>query len=241
MPEKQVTIHYSDDGTVDIAKFADDPHLSRVKQLVDGLRGSVDDLKTKAARISDVEKLGTPEQIATWKKAAEEELPALRDQIAGLEGKVGMTDEEKQELENLRQRAKDLEKFDGLDPDAARKAIEFQQRTEKERELSKAFKIAGMNPEAALRLEGVRSLETRVQTEQRDGKPVEVAQVKVGEEWRPLNQHVESEYSDFLGVLKPDAKPNGKTPVDGVRGSGNPKGQPSTLREAISQELQKDS
>lgn len=234
MPEKQVTIHYSDDGTVDLTKFADDPHLSKVKQLVDGLRGSVDDLKTKAAKVSEVEKLGTPDEIATWKKLAEE-APALRDRITELEGKTGMTKEEKQELEKLREDAKKLEKFGDLDPEAARKAIEFQQRTEKERQLTEAFEAAGLNGKAALRLDGIQSLETRVQTEQKDGKTVKIAQVKVGDAWQPLDQHVASEYADFLPVLKPqDGKPSGNAPINGVRPAA-PKGEPGSLREAIEQ------
>lgn len=240
MPEKQVTIHYSDDGTVDIARFADDEHLGKVKQLVDGLRGSVDDQKTKLSKLSEVAKLGTPEEIAAWKKRADE-YDALSQKITELEGKASMTEAEKQELEQLRQKAEKAEKFGDLDPEAARKAIEFQQRTEKERELEKAFEAAGYNPKAALKLEGIRNFETRVQTEQKDGKAVKVAQVKVGEEWRPLSDHVESEYSDFVGVLKPseDKGKGGRSPVDPVRGNGHAKGEPASLSEAINQELSK--
>lgn len=235
MPEKQVTILVNDDGTIDLQKFADDPDLAKVKQLVDGLRGSVDELKTKAAKVADVEKLGTPDQIATWKQEAEQ-AAALRDQIAELEGKNTMTDEEKRQLQEAQEK---LEKYGDLDPEKAKEALDFQTKTLQERQLSEAFEIAGLSPKAALRLDGVRSLETRVQTEQVDGKPVKKAQVKVGDEWQPLEQHVESEYSDFLPVLKPTAdagagKPAGTAPVDPARARA-PKGEAGSLADAINQ------
>jgi len=196
--EKHVTITVNDDGTIDLQKFADDPDLTKVKQLVDGLRGSVDESKTKAAKAAAYEKLGTPEDIATWKQDAEQ-AQALRDRVTELEGKTTMTDQERQELEQLREKSK---QYEGLDPEKAREALDFQTRTLQERELATAFETAGFNPRAALRLDGIRSLETRVQTEQHDGKAVKTAQVKVGDEWIPLQQHVESEFSDFLPVLK---------------------------------------
>lgn len=198
--EKNVTITVNDDGTIDLQRFAGDPDLAKVKQLVDGLRGSVEELKPKAARVAEIEKLGSPEDIATWKRDAEQ-AQALRDRVQELEGKTTMTSQERQELEQLRETAK---KYEGLDPEKAREALDFQTRTLQERELAAAFETAGFNARAALRLDGIRSLETRVQTEQHDGKPVKVAQVKVGDEWIPLQQHVESEFSDFLPVLKPE-------------------------------------
>lgn len=235
MPEKTVTIHYDDNGNVDIAKFADDEHLSRVKQLVDGLRGSNEELKTKAAKVADVEKLGTPDQIATWKQEAEQ-AAALRDRIAELEGKATMTDEEKRQLDELKARA---EAFGDLDPEKAKAAIEFQERTTREQQLAEAFEAAGLNPKAALRLDGIRSLETRIEASEQDGKTVRTPQVKVNDEWKPLEQHVESEYSDFLPVLKPttDAgagKPAGTAPVDPARGRA-PKGEAGSLADAINQ------
>lgn len=236
MPEKQVTIHYGEDGTVDIAKFTEDEHLSKVKQLVDGLRGSVDDQKVKIGKYAE---LGTPEELATVKRQAEE-AAALRDRITELEGKTRMTDEERREFDQLKTKA---EQFGDLDPEAARKAIDYQQRREREDALSTAFEAAGLNGKAALRLEGIRDLETRVDTETVDGKPVKSAKVKVGEEWKPLDEHVQAEYADFVPVLKPSGdqgdkgKGNGggSTPVDGVRGTGTPKSEPEDLGSAIEQ------
>lgn len=236
MPEeKQVTITITDEGHVDLEQFAHDTHLSQVKQLVDGLRGSVEELKPQAAKASELEKLGTPDQIADWKKRSEE-AQALRDRISELEEGATMTDEEKKELEQLREKA---QKLGDLDPDEARQAVEFKQRTEKEQQLAEAFEAAGLNPKAALRLDGVRNLETRVQTEQKDGKSVKVPQVKVGDEWQPLNDHVEAEYSDFLPVLKPqDDAPKGTSPVDSPRPREG-KGEPQTLSDAVHQALDK--
>lgn len=232
MPEeKTVTIRITDEGHVDLEQFAQDEHLSKVKQLVDGLRGNVEELKPKAAKANEYEKLGTPDQLAEYKKHSEE-AQALRDRVTELEGKATMTDEERKELETLRATK---EKLGDLDPDEARQAVEFKHRTEKEQALAEAFEAAGLNPKAALRLDGVRNLETRVQTEQKDGKPVKTPQVKVGDEWQPLADHVESEYKDFLPVLKPqDDTPKGTNPVDSPRPKGG-KGEPATLADAIRQ------
>lgn len=52
--EKNVTITVNDDGTIDLQKFAGYPDLAKVKQLVDGLRGSVEELKPKAARVTEI-------------------------------------------------------------------------------------------------------------------------------------------------------------------------------------------
>lgn len=238
MPEKTVTIFVNDDGTIDLQKFADDSDLSKVKQLVDGLRGSNEELKATAAKARELEKLGaTPEQVATWKKDAEQ-AQALRDQIAQLEGKASMTDDEKRKLEELQSK---VEAFGDLDPEKAKAALDFQARTVKEQQLAEAFEAAGLNPKAALRLDGIRSLDTRVQSEQKDGKTVKTAQVKVGDEWRPLTAHVESEYSDFLPVLKPsdDKKQAGPAPIDGVRPRAGKGGDAESLAGAIQQHYSK--
>lgn len=241
MPEHQVTIHTDDNGNVQIEKFAGDPHLTKVKQLVDGLRGNVEELKPKAARASEYEKLGTPDEIATLRKRAEE-ADALKKRISELEETANMTEEEKKELETLRKKAEKADAFGDLDPEAAKEALEFKARTEKEVALSEAFEAAGLKPKAALQLDGVRNLETRVQTETVDGKPKKIAQVKDGDSWQSLDEYMAGKYSDHMPVLKSaeDAgksggKGAGTAPLDSARGRPAAGGEPKNLADAIEQ------
>ena len=218
MPEIDVTITVNDDGTVDLNKFADNEHLAKVKAVIDGLRSENAGQRTRAKELEA--------QVA--------ELDTLKAQVDDLEGKATMTEEEKKQLQELQAK---VEKFGDLDPDKAREALDFQTRTLQERQLAEAFEVAGLNAKAALKLDGVRNLETRVQSETVDGKPVKTAQVKVGDDWKPLSEHVESEYSDFLPVLKPttdEGKPTGTNPVPPVRGRPG-KGEPKSLADAINQ------
>jgi hypothetical protein len=185
MPDVEVTLTVNDDGTIDIKKFAENEHLAKVKGVIDGLRRESAGYRT---RLSDLEpQVGRVEE--------------LEAQVANWSGKVAMTPEEKQAYDDAKAQ---LEKFKDLDPDDARAAITYRTTAEQTKGLRDAFKAAGYNPDVALGLDGVRSLETRV--EQVEGKPQ--AQVKQGDTWRALDDGFLSErYSPFMSILKTEGQP----------------------------------
>lgn len=213
--DEQVTITVNDDGTIDIGKFKDDANLSKIKGVIDGLRSENAGHRTKIKELEP--------QVG--------KLADLEAQVAEWSGKVAMTPEEKAAFDKA---VKDLEAFGDLEPEKAKEALAYQGRRTKQDAITQAFEAAGLNAKAALNLQGVTDLETRVQTEEKDGKAVKVAQVKVGDEWKPLDKHVEAEYSDFMPVLKPSEKKTGSSPIDSVRPGSN-KAKPSSLEGAITE------
>jgi hypothetical protein len=227
MPKETIEIFVNEDSSIDWTQSAEHPALKKVRGQLDGYAGNVKQLQTIAEKAKAYEQLGSLETLTTWRQEAEA-AKQLKDRVTELEGLTKMTDAEKQELEQLRGMR---QKLGDVSPDDALAAIQFRQQTERDKSISEAFKVAGYDPEVALSLDGVRSLETRVETF--EGKPV--PQVKVGDKWQELKPLVEAKYSRFLSVLT--GKPQD---IGGPSNVGNPpKEGPKTLQEAVTQHYAK--
>jgi len=193
MPKETVEIFVNEDSSIDWAQSAEHPALKKVKGTLDGYAGNVKQLQTIAEEAKAYKQLGSLETLTTWRQDAEA-AKQLKDRVTELEGLTKMTDAEKQELEQLRGIK---QKLGDVSPDDALAALQYKQQAERDKTISEAFKVAGYDPEIALSLDGVRSLETRVET--LEGKAV--PQVKINDKWQELKTFVDSKYPRFTSVL----------------------------------------
>jgi hypothetical protein len=193
MPEETINIFVTEDGSIDWSQSAEHPALKKIRGQLDGYAGNVKQLSAIAEEAKAYKQLGSLETLTTWKTEAEA-AKQLKDRVTELEGLTKMTDAEKQELEQLRGIK---QKLGDVSPDDALAALQYKQQAERDKSISEAFKIAGYDPEIALSLDGVRSLETRVET--LEGKAV--PQVKINDKWQELKPLVETKFSKFLSVL----------------------------------------
>lgn len=211
MPEEiNVTVTKKDDGTFDIASWTAEHPLSPIKQLIDGLNGNVTQLKAKTTDLAAYQNLGSIDEIKGFKDTASKAQAAL-DQAKDLEGKI-MTDEQKSQFDEL---TKLKEQFGDITPEQAQAALKFQKETQQTKAVTEAFKAAGFDAEAALLLDGVKALETKLEpVKVKDAKGNETTEnqalVKVGDAWQPLKGYVETNYSKALTLITPqqEQKPN---------------------------------
>lgn len=205
MPEKTVTINVKDDGTIDLAAFANDPDLNKVKAVIDGLRNEAAGNRTKTDELT-------------------RKLETAQARITSLEGSSNLTEAERTELRNLRefrdaagvQSADDLKKL--------REDATFGQRRRADDKVDDLARVLGADGKAMKGLSGIRDLETKVEREKvivNDAETVrETPMVKVNGTWEPLKGYLEREYSAFKPVLWPEQeKKQDTTPLPGVPGA----------------------
>lgn len=206
MPEKQVTIFVNDDGTVDLAKFKDDPDLNKVKVVIDGLRGEAATNRTAAADTKT-------------------KLDAAQARITALEGSSNLTEAERTELKSLREfrEAAGVSTTDDLK--RLKDDAQFGQKRRADDKVDDLARVLGADAGAMKGLSGIRNLETKVEREKvivNDAETVrENPMVKVNGTWEPLKGYLEREYAPFKDVLwKPEeGKKEDPTSLPGVPGA----------------------
>lgn len=206
MPEKTVTINVNDDGTVDLAQFANDPDLKKVKGIIDGLRSEAAQGRTKTADITA-------------------KLEQAQARITSLEGTSNLTEAERGELKTLREfrEAAGVQTTDDLK--RLRDDASFGQTRRADDKVTDLARVLGADAGALKGLSGIRDLETKVEREKvivNDQETVrETPMVKVDGTWEPLRGYVEREYSAFKPVLWPEQekKQDPNTPLPGVPGA----------------------
>lgn len=200
------------DGRPDLEKFTGNPALVQIKNLIDGLRGSVSEANSRRdeaqTQLATYSKLGTPEQITSWKTAAVDG-SAIQTELEGYRA-LGKVDELKGKLEEATKNAETLTGF---------RRAEI---------ASKAATLSGYNAERLselVRLKGL-DLEVKEGIIEKDGKPEkgQIPHVKKSEtESVPLSDYVKSDLSSFADWLADTtAKPT--TPTGGTKVVPQPKG-----------------
>ena len=206
MPEETVTIFVNDDGTVDLARFKDNPHLNKVKTVIDGLRTEAAGNRTKT-------------------EALTQKLEQAQARITSLEGSSNLTEAERTELKTLREfrEAAGVQTTDDLK--RLRDDAQFGQTRRADDKVADLARVLGADAGALKGLSGIRDLETKVEREKvivNDQETVrETPMVKVDGTWEPLRGYVEREYAPFKAVLWPEQekKQDPNTPLPGVPGA----------------------
>ncbi|EYB68920.1 hypothetical protein DEIPH_ctg013orf0024 [Deinococcus phoenicis] len=214
MPEqKQVTITVNDDGTVDLAAFASDPDLKKVKGVIDGLRTESAGHRTKTGELTA-------------------KLEAAQARISTLEGSSNLTDAERGELKTLREFREAAGVTSADDLKRLREDAQFGQSRRVDDRLGDLARVLGADAGALKKLSGIRDLETKVEREKvivNDAETTrETPMVKVNGVWEPLKGYVEREYAPFKAVLWPEGDkkqdPVSLPGVPGARGNGQGQG-----------------
>lgn len=195
MPKKMIELDVNEDGTLDISQFSSIPELVKTKQLIDGLRGNVEELKGTKAELRKV-------QAELEAAPTQETISSLESQIQEAKG-FAMTDEQKQALEELEAIKAKLsgkpvdEVLAGFEEAAALKAKTAEE--EKLASLRSFFESAGINFDVARQLAGITNLEFSSQ-DSADGASVPI--VKAGENWVSLDSYLSQNYAPFMSALK---------------------------------------